>query len=165
MGSVGLLKGVHYLAEATRRLKAQDVKVDVVVAGPGDQKFLDSPLLSGPRYLGQVPRTYVRREFLQADVFVLPTLCDSFGLVHLEAMACGVPVITTPNGGSLVRDGVDGFIVPIRDSGALSQRIEQVTSDRKLRGYLSRNARERARQFTWLGYERRLVEAISGLVQ
>ena len=45
---------------------------------------------------------------------MLPTLADSFGLVHLEALACGVPVITTPHCGSVVRDGVEGFIVPIR---------------------------------------------------
>jgi glycosyltransferase involved in cell wall biosynthesis len=100
-------------------------------------------------------------EFRTADVFVLPTISDSFALVHLEALACGVPVITTPNCGSVVRDGVDGFIVPIRDAKMLAERIEQILSDRSLREQMSQNAKERAAQFTWELYGERLLSAVS----
>jgi glycosyltransferase involved in cell wall biosynthesis len=102
----------------------------------------------------------VRSEFLAADVFVFPTLADSFAMTHLEALACGLPVITTRNCGSVVRDGVDGFVVPIRDPAALAERIQQLLEDRALRHRMSVNARERAREFTWARYGERLIDAI-----
>jgi glycosyltransferase involved in cell wall biosynthesis len=103
----------------------------------------------------------VAEEFRHADVFALPTLSDSFALVHLEALASGVPVITTPNCGSVVRNGVDGFIVPIRDAEALADRIEEIVTDRRLRNRMSQSAREKARQFTWARYGERLLQAIT----
>jgi glycosyltransferase involved in cell wall biosynthesis len=85
---------------------------------------------------------------------------EGSAVVHLEALACGVPVITTPNCGSVVRDGVDGFLVPIRDAEELANKIETIVTDRRLRGEMSRNARERAREFTWARYGERLLDAI-----
>jgi len=160
VGGVGLRKGNHYLAEAYRLLRERGVDTEFRVAGPFNPDVVATPLFQGPHYLGQVPRSQVAEEFAQADVFVLPTIAEGFGLVHLEAMACGVPVVTTPNCGSLVRDGVDGHIVPIRDPGALADRIEAIIRDRAERERLSRNARARAQQFTWDDYSQTLVQAI-----
>jgi glycosyltransferase involved in cell wall biosynthesis len=130
VGSVCLLKGAHYLAEARRILEQRGVATEFRVVGPTPDYVAASPLFQGPEYVGQVPRSQVRAEFAEADVFVFPTLSESFGLVHLEALACGVPVITTPNCGSVVRHGVDGFIVPVRDPVGLANRIQQVISNR-----------------------------------
>lgn len=96
---------------------------------------------------------------------MLPSLCEGFGLSHLEALACGVPVITTPNCGSVVRDGVDGLIVPIRDPFALAEAIERILTNPELRMKMSRNARARARDFTWSRYGERMIGAISRLQQ
>lgn len=159
VGTIGLRKGVHHLAEATRSLRARGVRCDVRVIGPMTAGHARHPMFSGPEYLGQVPRSEIRRHFANADVFVLPTLAESFGLVHLEAMAMGVPVITTPNCGSVVRDGVDGFIVPIRDPAALAERIEQLVTDRSLRERMSSNARARAAEFTWSRFSELLMNA------
>jgi glycosyltransferase involved in cell wall biosynthesis len=159
VGQVGLRKGNHVLAEACRILKARGVSFECRVAGP-PQVDITHPLFEGPTYLGQVPRSQVQDEFRLADLFVLPTLADSFGLVHLEAMACGVPVITTPNCGSVVRDGVDGFIVPIRDAFALADRMQQLVQDRQLRDQMGAAARQRAREFTWARYGERLLSAL-----
>ena len=76
-------------------------------------------------------------------------------------MACGVPVITTPNCGSVVRDGIEGFIVPIRDSNLLAERIEQLVTDRQLRNRMGQAAKERAREYTWACYGQRLLQAIA----
>lgn len=160
VGTVGLRKGNHYLAEAYRILRERSVDVEFRVAGPYDPALVAAPLFQGPNYLGQVPRAQIKDEFAQADVFVLPTIAEGFGLVHLEAMACGVPVVTTPNCGSLVRDGVDGHIVPIRDPHALADRIEALVRDRAERQRMSQNARQRAQQFTWDDYSATLVRAI-----
>ena len=166
VGLVGLRKGNHYLAQAVRLLQERNIPCKVRVVGPyekGKRHIIEHAEFQGPQYIGQVPRSQVRKEFLQADIFVLPTLSDSFALVHLEAMACGVPVITTPNCGSVVRDGVDGFIVPIRDPETLANRMEQLLTDNKLRNQMSVNARERAKEFTWDQYCDRLLKAFQTL--
>jgi glycosyltransferase involved in cell wall biosynthesis len=163
VGSVGLLKGNHYLAEASRLLARRGTPVDVRVAGPFDASLREPSLFHGPQYLGQVPRADIKKEFLAADVFVLPTIAEGSALVTYEALACGLPVITTPNCGSVVRDGIDGFIVPVRNVEALADAIERVVSDRTLRATLSANARERAKEFTWARYGERLIDALSSL--
>ncbi len=160
VGQVGLRKGSHVLAAACRRLQERGVAFECRVVGPA-QVDLSHPLFEGPTYLGQVPRSQVRQEFRRADLFVLPTLADSFALVHLEAMACGVPVITTPHCGSVVRQGREGFLVPIRDAGALADRIERVLLDRPLRQRLGAAARERAREYSWTRYGQRLLAALA----
>jgi glycosyltransferase involved in cell wall biosynthesis len=163
VGKVGLNKGSHYLAEAARTLQQRRVQSDVRVVGPYDPGAIACPEFQGPTYVGQVPRSRVIDEFRQADVFVLPTLCDSFALVHLEAMACGVPVVTTPNCGSVVRDGVDGFIVPIRDAAAIADKVELLLADRALRERMGASARQRAKEFTWARYGERLISALGTL--
>ncbi len=160
VGTVGLRKGSHYLAAATRELRSRKVPCEVRVAGPVLSRLARAQIFEGPRYLGQVPRAKVREEFLRADVFVLPTLSDGSALVHLEALACGVPVITTPNCGSIVRDGIDGFLVPIRDVKALTEKIELLVTDRRLRKRMSENARARAREYSWDRYKERLLGAV-----
>jgi glycosyltransferase involved in cell wall biosynthesis len=163
VGSVGLRKGNHYLAAATRILERRRVACDVRVVGPYCPKAISHPAFHGPTYVGQVPRSRVMDEFRRADVFVLPTLCEGMATAHLEAMACGVPVITTPNCGSVVRDGVDGFIVPIRDATAIADKVELLLADRPLRECMGRSARERAREFTWERYGERLLDALATL--
>lgn len=159
VGQVGLRKGNHVLAEACRLLKSRGLSFECRVAGPAHVD-VTHPLFQGPNYLGQVPRSQIREEFRKADIFVLPTLADSFGLVHLEAMACVVPVITTPHCGSVVRNGMDGYIVPIRDAQALADRMQQLLEDRSLRMKMGASARERARDFTWQRYGERLLAAL-----
>ncbi len=163
VGSVGLRKGNHYLAAATRILQQRKIEHQVRVVGPYNLDVISRPEFQGPDYIGQVPRSEVVREFISADIFVLPTLSEGCAVVHLEAMACGLPVITTPNCGSVVRDGIDGFIVPIRDPQALADRIEQLLRDRHLRDEMSRNARQRAQEFTWEKYGDRILDAIHTL--
>lgn len=160
VGNVCLLKGTHYLAEARRLLQQRGLSPEFRVVGPIRPYVPHTPLFDGLDYVGQIPRAQVREEFAQADVFAFPTICESFGLVHLEALACGVPVVTTPNCGSVVRNGVDGYIVPIRAPTALADRIQQVIEDRGLRDRMSGNARARARQFSWAEYAQNLLGAI-----
>src|SRR5208283_82834 len=106
------------------------------------------------------PRKDVVRVYQSADVFLFPTISDGFGLTQIEAMACGLPVITTPNAGSVVRDGIDGFIVPIRNSEALAEKIELLAGDPELLNWMSQNACQRAADFSWEKYGERMTGAI-----
>ena len=110
---------------------------------------------------GSVPRAAIASQFGWADVFLLPSLCEGSATVTYEAMAYGLPVICTPNTGSVVRNAVDGFIVPIRDAAATAARLEQLAGNPDLRIWMGANARQRAGEFTVAAYGRRLLAAIS----
>ena len=107
-----------------------------------------------------MPRSEISEQYAWADVFLLPSLCEGSATVCYEALAAGLPVVTTPNAGSVVRDGVEGFTVPIRDSEAIVQKLERLAADRELLAEMSRNALERAREFTVERYGERLVRAV-----
>jgi len=160
IGTVGLRKGSHHFASASRELKRRGVPTSCRVAGPIPNTVRKHSTFQGPTYLGQVPRSQIGHEFQLADIFVLPTLAEGFPLAHLEALAHGVPVITTPNCGSVVRNGVEGFIVPIRDPIAIADRIEEIVTDRNLRNRMSVAARARAGEFTIEKYAERLINAV-----
>ena len=163
VGGVGLRKGNHYLAEACRILHGRGVPVEFRVVGPHDGVAPTAAPFAGPDYVGAVPRSEVRGEFLQADVFAFPTLAEGFALAHLEAMACGVPVVTTPNCGPAVRDGVDGFVIPPRRPVELADRLQQIILDRALRERMGHSARQRALEFSWSAYQKGLIEALREL--
>lgn len=130
-GEVGLRKGVPDLLEALRRLGPENV--EAMLAGQialAEDKVL--PYRTVADFLGFVPRAKMSELFKWADVFVLPSLVEGSATVIYEALISGLPVITTPNAGSIVRDGVDGFIVPIRDPEALAQAIKRYRDDRDL---------------------------------
>ena len=80
-----------------------------------------------------------------ADVFVFPSLFEGSAVVTYEALACGLPSVVTPEAGSVVRDGVEGFLVAPRDVLALAERMEQLGNDPGLRDRMSAAA-PRSRQ-------------------
>ena len=77
------------------------------------------------RHLGPFPERELHKYYSQGSVFCLNSIEDGFGMILVQAMACGLPVITTTNtgGADIVRDGRDGFIIPIRDVAALKEKI------------------------------------------
>jgi glycosyltransferase involved in cell wall biosynthesis len=149
VGQVGLRKGVPYLLEAWKRLGWRDAELWLVgrVLPEIKEVLKTYAELPGVRIVGfsGAPAT----AYQQADIFVLPSIEEGSALVTYEAMACGLPVVTTPNAGSVVRDGVEGFIVSIRDPDALAERIDQLRSNADLRREMGYAARTRATQFTW----------------
>ena len=147
LGSVILRKGIQYLFEAARRL--QDRQVEFIIAGP--VRITSKAVHSAPsnvKMIGRLTHDMASEMYRKAHVFVLPTISDGFAITQLEAMAHGVPVIATPHCGEVVTDGVDGLIVPIRDSERLAQAIAKLDDDRDLLAEMSRCALEKSRRFT-----------------
>jgi glycosyltransferase involved in cell wall biosynthesis len=101
--------------------------------------------------LGRVDRPSLIEEFQSADVFVLPSLFDSFPIAILEAMAAGLPVVATRVGGvpDIVEDGRTGVLVDPGDAKALAGALRGLASDGSARREMGRRGRERARQFSW----------------
>jgi len=163
VGQIGLRKGVPYLLEAWRRLGWRDAELWLVgrvlpECRPILRRYLDLP---GLRLIGHLDDPV--EAYQQADVFVFPSIEEGSALVTYEALACGLPVVTTPNAGSVARDGVEGFIVPIRDVDALAERLERLRADEGLRREMGKAARARAEEFTWENHGNKFVVSIAGL--
>ena len=90
----------------------------------------------------------------KADVFVFPSLFEGFGLVLLEAMASGLPVITTQNTGGpdLIQEGKEGFIIPAGSVEALRGKIRWMIDNRERAAEIGRKAHARAKEMTWGSY-------------
>jgi glycosyltransferase involved in cell wall biosynthesis len=160
VGAVGLRKGSPYVLEAAKQLKDKAVFRMVGSIGVTDQA--ETQLREHLELTGPAPRSDIAQHFKWADVLLLPSICEGSATVTYEALGYGLPVVCTPNAGSVARDGVEGFIVPVRDATAIAGRIEQLAQDLELRAQMAANAKARAAEFTVEAYGRRLLAAFSG---
>lgn len=105
-------------------------------------------------HIPAVPNDKLRNYYGRSSVFVLPSVEDGFAYVCNEAMACGLPVITTTNTGAseLIEQGKEGFIVPIRSPEAIANHLELLYRNKELRQEMSRNALTKSQ--TGLGWEK-----------
>jgi glycosyltransferase involved in cell wall biosynthesis len=161
VGHIGQRKGIRYLLEAVRRLGLKDATLTLVGRITCNPQAL-ATWRDVFTHVPHVPFHEVHALFQAADVFVYPSLHEGSAFVTYEALASGLPVITTPNAGSVVRDGVEGRIVPIRDVEALMAAIKQLHGDPALRRTMAQAARVRAEQFTWNHYADRLAAFLRG---
>jgi hypothetical protein len=157
-GAVCLRKGAPYVLESARTAKA--LAEFRWCGGIALLAAARSQLIQNADLRGAVPRSRMTEHYAWADVFLLPSICEGSATVCYEALAAGLPVITTPNAGSVVRDGVDGFIVPIRDPEAVVEKLELLASDRERLDWMSANAAARSLEFTFEKYGERLVAAV-----
>ena len=165
VGAVDPRKGIAYLAEAARLLRGEGHRYEFRAIGPIAMPNLTRhPAFEGLNYLGQVPREEVKQEFARADLFVFPTLTDGFGIVLLEALFAGLPIVCTPCCGDVVKDGCNGRVVPSHDSNALADALRQITEDRSLRERMSAAALLLREHFDLPAYRRRLLESMRGAV-
>ena len=161
VGHICQRKGVGYLLEAFSRFSNTNVELvlvgDIVAGGEGLNKYRD--LFT---HISSVPYSQLAELYDSADVFVLPSLHEGSALVVFEALAAGLPVITTFNTGSVVRDNEEGFIVPICDVDTLFEKMELLSKDSQLRDEMSLKARERAKLFTWKIYRLKVAQVVKG---
>jgi glycosyltransferase involved in cell wall biosynthesis len=161
IGEVGLRKGSPYVVEAAERLGAA---ARIRMVGPDRlPDALRSRMGSSVELRGIVPRAEISEQYRWADVFLLPSLCEGSATVVYEALASGLPVITTHSTGSVVRDGVEGLIVPERDAGAIVEAVRRLAANDDLRAVMSANARTTAAENTVAKYGARLLAVLSGL--
>ncbi len=157
-GAISVQKGVHYLLEAFKRLNLPGAEL-LLVGGKTPDSRLFLPDYEGLyRHVPFVPQDRLAGLYSSGSVFVLPSLQEGFGMVVAEAAATGLPVIITENVGAPIRDGQDGYIVPIRDVEALMDRILRLYEDEHLRAEMGRSAREYIQRFTWERYYEGLIQ-------
>ncbi len=158
-GQVSVRKGVPYLLDAWCALGWRDAELWLIGGVTSDMAAIRSRWsgLEGVSFLGH--STALGELMAQGDLFVFPSIEEGSALVTYEAMACGLPVVTTPNAGSVARDGAEGYIVPIRDVDALCDRLQHLRANPALRAEMAHSARLRAAEFTWDAYRRNLLAA------
>lgn len=158
VGQVCLRKGAPYALEAAEMLKGiAELRWvgQVTLQTKAHQRLAKTIQLTGT-----VPRTEIGAHYEWADVIFLPSVCEGSALVTYEALSRGLPVVTTPHAGSVVRDGVDGFIVSVGDAAAMAARLRQIHEDRTLLARLSAGAMESAREVSLPAYRERLLRVL-----
>jgi len=159
VGQVGLRKGAPYALEVARAVGSE---IEFRWVGPVQiPASKASELASSVELTGSVARNEVRRHYEWADVFFLPSVCEGSATVTYEALAAGLPVVTTPAAGSQVRDGIDGFIVDAHDIEAACERLRRLRSDSSLLERMSSAALSAAASLTTESYKSRLLRLLS----
>ena len=149
-GSVGLRKGVPYLLEAFAKLRHPQKRLRVVGAVQEDLRTVLPKLpMDDGELLGSLPQPELAALMSRSHVLVLPSIEEGLALVQAQAMACGCPVICSTNTGGedLFSDGVEGFIVPIRDAVALANRMQRLADDPQLQRKMREAALRRVLSF------------------
>jgi len=146
VGQLNFRKGLRYAVEAFRRL--EHPRKEFLLVGPKTKVtgLEDVNIPDGVRFLGTLKGESLRRAYASADVFVLPTLEEGLALVLGEAMAAGLPIITTTHSGGedLIQDGVEGFITPPADAQALAEAFEKMAGDPEKAKAMGHAARRKA---------------------
>lgn len=161
VGTVGLRKGSPYALETAKRMKG---RATFRIVGPvkiGDAARRE--LAEHVELTGSVARSAVQEHLAWADVFLLPSLCEGSANAALEAMSSGLPVICTPNTGSVAQDQVHGVIVPPRDVEAIVEACDSLM-DRRRRQEMGAAAAEVVCGRRLDAYAADLLSAINGSV-
>jgi hypothetical protein len=163
VGAVGLRKGGPWFLETARRFSPDRVRFVMV-----GHNFLDPARLEEfaerVQFVGPVPHSQVFDWLNRFDIFFFPSTCEGSATAVLEAMGRGLAVVTTPNSGSPVRDGIDGFVRPYEDVKGFQEAIQRLDDDRDLLLKMGIAARQRVLEFNLDRYQGELAEHFNRLV-
>ena len=161
VGRIQPLKGVDVAVQSLAELGRRDAILLIVGGASGEEGEKElarvRALIDGLGVGGQVrfvepqPHHILSTYYRAADVVLVPSRSESFGLVALEAAACGTPVVANAVGGllTIVEDGRTGFLVPDRRPDVFASHIGRIVTDTDFAAAMSRAAAERARGYTW----------------
>ncbi|MCC4249433.1 glycosyltransferase family 4 protein [Microbacterium testaceum] len=161
-GQLNQRKGISYLLDAFDRAQIPEARL-VLIGGAGEdirthiRRNYPHVDIQGTR-----PRWKLKLAMAEADVLVMPSLAEGFGLVALEAMSVGTPAIVTPHtfGGDVITDGIDGWTTPVGQSEDLARLLASVASDREQLARVSDAAVATSHRFSWDEYGSRAMSAI-----
>ena len=162
-GGISRRKGIKYLLEAWQRVRRPGWRLQLLGPLPKDRGPL-ARHLETIELLGRVSHAEMPARMRQADVFVFPSLFEGSAVVTYEALASGLPCVVTAEAGSVVRDGLEGFVVGAADVAALAARMDALGHDRDLRARMAAAARARALAFDWPRYHRAIVAVVNDLI-
>jgi glycosyltransferase involved in cell wall biosynthesis len=163
VGAVGLRKGAPYFFEVAKRFNPKEVRF--VMVGPVHlNKWAVAKFAGHVEVMGGVPRSQVASWLRKFDIMLFPSTCEGSANALMEAMASGLPVVTSPNSGSVARHGREGFLAAHNDSDALTGYLRELVEDPQRRLEMGRAARQRCEQFNLDYYSRELSALFYRLV-
>lgn len=152
-GSISVQKGVHHLLQAGKALPG---KVELRLAGVVSQDLKPALAEGGASvtHLGKLSKSDLAAEMAQADLFVLPSIQDGFGMVVAEAMACGTPCAVSDGAGAseIVEEGVAGWVFPAGNAEALTAVLEQAAEDRSRLAQMREALAQQRQSLGWSRY-------------
>ena len=156
-GNVNNRKGILYLIQAWRELNLKDAELNIYGrVYPEVKKYFKNAEKYNIKIHGFVSNIY--GELPKNHVYVFPSLLEGSAKSIYEALACGLPVITTKNAGSVVEDEKEGGIIPTQDIEILKEKILFFYNNRDKIEEFGKNARKKAEQYTWENYGKRVNE-------
>ncbi|MFA5098663.1 MAG: glycosyltransferase family 4 protein [Candidatus Paceibacterota bacterium] len=167
-GGLSLRKGTHYLLKSFSELNLKNS--ELLLAGPVNEEIV--PFLK--KYAGHykridyVPFTEINKIFSQGTVFVMPSIEEGLALIQPIAMACGLPVICTTNTGGedIIRDGLDGFVIPIRSVEKIKEKILYFYENPEAAKMMGDSARLRVSSgFTWDDYGAKVSDIYENILK
>ncbi len=161
VGTINQRKGIKYLLEALRLLHTKHVEL-TVCGRVVDDLSLFKPFGSQVIVRPSVSVSELTRAYQSADTFAFPSVAEGFGQVLLEALASGLPLLSTTHTAApdLIDEGIQGFIVEPRRPDLLAQRIDWLLTHRSQIGDMKRAARCRAEEFSWSRFRHGIVSSV-----
>lgn len=166
VGTLRPIKGVKYLIQAMDIIAKQDAGIKLVLVGDGEERqaleelVKELDLEEDVKFIGKVPNEEVPEYMVGSDAFVLPSLSEGFPNVVLEAMASALPIVASKVGGlpEIVKDGENGFLVEPKNPGQIAEKVLLLFGGEELRKSISRNNKEKAKDYSWESVVERLEE-------
>jgi glycosyltransferase involved in cell wall biosynthesis len=157
VGTLRSVKGVNYLIEAMAIISTKLSTIDLLIVGDGPERakletlVKELNLQNCTHFEGKVSNEKIPEYMERADLFVLPSLSESFGIVNLEAMASGLPIVATNVGGlpEVVKNGENGLLVEPRNSKALAEKVLLLLDNIDLYNKISSINKENAKNYSW----------------
>jgi UDP-glucose:(heptosyl)LPS alpha-1,3-glucosyltransferase len=157
-------KGVRFLLKAAELVASP---LTVLIAGKGpERKYRHLVKRQNVIFCG--PQKEIHKYYSASDIFVFPAIYEPFGNVHLEALASGLPVITTSLSGAaeIIRDGVHGFVITLpEDCAAIAEKIRFLMDNPKKKETMGTNARKLAEEFSFERYTERILDLYETIVE
>lgn len=162
VGQISWYKGLHYFLDAYDRLDLPGVNLTILgmVHPEWAPYFMErfKRVKNPVNYVGTVAHSQIEQYYADADVFVFPSIGGGVGIATFEAMAAGLPVITS-DGDVVIRNGTDGLVVPAENSEGWVAALKNLYENPELRAQLGANAAERVQSYTWENYQAGIVNA------
>lgn len=158
-GGISKRKGIDSLLRVWKRLNLKNAELHLYGRVRDDVR---ADLEGAPNVVCH-GHMYLPDELPRNHAFVFPSTLEGSAKSVYEALACGLPTVTTPESGSIVRDGIDGFLVPKADDERLAEVIAKLCGDEGLLREMSRAARERATEYPWSRYAKSVLGAYDRL--
>jgi glycosyltransferase involved in cell wall biosynthesis len=163
VGRVSLSKGAPYFFEVARRFDPRNVRF--VMIGPVQLPAAAAKVVPpSVELIGSVSRSEVFGQLGLGDIFFFPAVSEGSAGAVMEAMASGLPVVTSPNSGSVARDGDEGFVRPYDDVDGFAGAIDRLTANPGLRVQMGAAARARAQMYNLDMFSRQLEACLTGLL-